>query len=133
VFLTIGQLLTAALPAAVVYLVLTSGSYADPESSSAVANPFVPATIVLFFGYVVGGVFSTVYDTMSDAILMSFCYNESNHIFEEGADDPAADIKAISMELDNAEASKGAQAAAKPAGTSGEGPSVAPVIETGQE
>lgn len=125
VFLTIGKLFTAAVPAGIVYLILSSGDYADPTSDSAVANPFVPATLILLFGYMVGGTFASVYDTMSDAIIMSFCYNDVHAIFVEGANDPGADIKGITaeMEAEDAGASKGGRTDPSTAGAT---PTVAP-------
>ncbi len=127
VFLTLGKLLTAAVPAGIVFVILSSGEYADPTSEMAVANPFVPALIVLFFGYMVGGTFASVYDTMSDAVLMSFCYNEAKKVFVEGENDPGAQIKSISNEMDEQEAAKGGSApSGKAAAASASGPAVAP-------
>ena len=108
VFLTVGKLLTAAVPAGIVYLILSNGTYADPGSASAVANPFLPATIVLLFGYMVGGTFASVYDTMSDAIIMSFCYNEVHKVFTEGEDDPSAHIKSIAAQVEEEDAAAAA-------------------------
>jgi hypothetical protein len=89
-FMLIGKILTAAVPAAVTYVVLTkTDRYANPESEDAVANPMAPSLLVFFIGYVVGSLTMEVWDMSTDTMLLCFCYNEKYGVID------AADVTAL--------------------------------------
>ena len=103
VFLFIGKLITGAVPALLVFVGLRTPSVSAffmPDGP--VTDAYLPAVVVFLTGYTVGGLFASVLDTMSDAILMSYSYNEREKIISHDKD-TADSIDSLSKQVEAGE------------------------------